>query len=114
MSEFFEAMRAFLPKRVSLIPSMRTGMVTFLVAMALGVIIYTQVRPDSSKTYVSREEQKIEETKKMIFDIIFSLCLISLSVFLSGLAYDLQFYLDSRRLNGEWFVYKRYFPILFR
>ena len=114
MSEFFTSLRDFLPKRVSLLPSLKVAAGAFLICLLLGFIIHKRLNIGYYDRKNTQDESEVEKAKSITMNIMYSLLVCAVAVFVANGAYDLQFYFDNRAINAEWFVYQKYFPALFR
>jgi hypothetical protein len=112
-ASFFDGLRAFLPKRVSLLPSLKMGVGVFSFICIIGLIYYRRIA-SKSVVFTSEEDNEIEEAKAFLTSSMFTILVIGVALAVARFAYNTRFYLDSKKINGDWSVYQRYFPWLFR
>jgi hypothetical protein len=107
-ADFFTNLREFLPRRVSLQPSYKAGVIAFFVCILIASIAYKVYGIPGNKT------DRKEAFKLRMTQFVYALSVFTFAAFFAQSAFDYQFYRDNRAINGNWLTYKKYFPTLFR
>ena len=111
----FDDLKAFLPKRVSLLPAYKIGLVVFVIVALLGAYFYKEDKGELlSDTFASEEQLMLRKTKRFFYRFMYVSMILTFAAGGAKMAFDLQFYLDNWKKNADWIVYERYFPVIFR
>jgi hypothetical protein len=111
----FDDLKAFLPKRVSLLPAYKVGLVVFVIAIMVGAYFYKEDKGEPlSDAFASDKEIKLRKAKRFFYRFMYMSMILGFAMGGAKVAFDLQFYLDNRKKNADWIAYERYFPTLFR
>ena len=105
-AQFFEELKDFLPKFVSLRPSYVHAFITFCVVMIIG-----NVMPQTS--IIDLEDENMSETAQKRAKYVYYAGVLLFAFFVGDTAFSVSWRLRNKKVNGLHMTWRKWLPILY-